>query len=899
MRKNAITLALFTVLSLTAQAEETAELEEVKVSAQGKSAGEILNNTPNISDHVIYKEKLKTRSATLGNALSGELGIHSNPFGGGASKPIIRGQDGVRVKILQNGTDVIDMSALSPDHVVATDTLLANKVELVRGANTLLYSTASPAGVVNVVDGRIPTQMPNGLLNEKIEGEALLRYNTGSREKVATAGVSLALTDHIVARIEGLKRSAKDYKVPEFRSDKVLNYLPDSDNKSTVGTFGLSYIGEKGFIGASYSKRRDKYGIPGHNHNYDSCTAHFISAIDNPERAVGGRYYLNAYPHLMDDQDIVDAPHFDGCKVADNGEDHGHSHDNPFGFHHNHNHRGPWVDMKMSRYDLRGELHNPIRWLEKVKLSLTYADYYHDERDPGNPERRTGIAENYTSRDDYGHAAAIFKNKGVNSRFELHHSPIHLGLSTLKGLVGIQYQRQKSSALTPYLPSYGATPAADPRNLLVPHTNKNLSLFGLEELKIGNFTFETAVRWERQKTPVDYNRALLTEKLERYKKGAATVERTPQHPDLTPYKESAVSYSGSFLWDFAPNHKLNLIYSHNERLPTPMELYYSGKHLATNSFEYGNKDLKKEKSDNVELGLAYQGEKFGYKANAYYSKFDNYIFNENIVKKGNLYIRRYNQTTARFYGLEGEIILPLNENHQITLFGDVVRGKIGNLSPVKGKLLHSGRKFIIEDDLKGQSVDSDGYYDPNGGFTCANKTADEWAAINTDNECTTEINVYKNGTTTPGEEDYDVLERKSTISPRLPPMRLGLRYQAAIGEHWLVNLEYSRIFKQDRVSTSTIAIKPSIKDENGKTIYYYNEKNPKKMQARKITENVTKGYNMVNVGIDYNRLIKGIDYTFTLRADNLLNEKVYIHNSFLPYVPQMGRNFTFAVNAKF
>lgn len=812
------------------------------------------------------------------------------------------------MKILQNGTDVIDMSNLSPDHVVATDTLLASKVELVRGASTLLYSTASPAGVVNVVDARIPNQMPMGLLTEKIEGEALIRYNTGSKEKVVTSGVSLALTDNIVARIEGLKRNADNYKVPEFHSDKILNYMPDSYNKSIVGTIGLSYIGEKGFIGASYSKRQDKYGIPGHNHNYDSCTAHFISAIDNPERAVAGRYYLNAYPHLMDDEDIVDTPHFDGCRLTEHGEDHGHSHDQPFGFEHNHNHSGPWVDMKMSRYDLRGELNNPTSWLEKAKLSLTYADYYHDEKDPGNPERRTGIEEGFTAQGDYGHAAAIFKNKGFNSRLEFYHSPISFWNAELKGVFGGQYQTQKSSALTPYLPSYGNTKGADPRNLLVPHTNKNFSLFALEKLKKNSVTFEGAIRYERQKTPIDYNHKLLAEKLERYKEGAAIVARTPRHPDLTPYKESALSYSTSFLWDFAKNHQLNLIYSHNERLPAPMELYYSGKHLATNSFEYGNKDLKKEKSDNIELGLAYNGEHFGYKTSAYYSKFDNYIFNENIAKKGNLYIRRYNQTTAKFYGLEGDITYHMTPSHNVTLFGDVVRGKIGALPPVKGKLMAPSDKFIYaDDDIKEMSVNSYGEWDPDGGLTCATKTPAEWGNINPDNECTIVVNVYKNGTTTPSEEDYDVLERKSTISPRLPPMRLGVRYQGAIGDHWLVNLEYSRVFKQERVSTSTIAIKPAMKDENGnlikddndKPIYYYNPNNTQIMQPRYITENVTKGYNLVNVGVDYNRIIKGIDYTFSLRADNLLNEKVYIHNSFLPYVPQMGRNYTFAVNVKF
>lgn len=84
----------------------------------------------------------------------------------------------------------------------------------------------------------------------------------------------------------------------------------------------------------------------------------------------------------------------------------------------------------------------------------------------------------------------------------------------------------------------------------MPHTNKNFSLFALEKLKKNNVTFEGAIRYERQKTPIDYNHELLAEKLERYKEGAAIVARTPHHPDLTPYKESALSYSTSFLWDF-------------------------------------------------------------------------------------------------------------------------------------------------------------------------------------------------------------------------------------------------------------------------------------------------------------------------------------------------------------
>lgn len=193
----------------------------------------------------------------LGNALNDEIGVHSNQFGGGASAPIIRGQEGVRVKILQNGMDSVDMSTLSPDHTVPVDTLLAGKVEVLRGATTMLYSTASTAGVINVSDQKIPRAMPeNG-----IEGDLNLRYNQNSRENTQTIGTTLGLGQHLALRLEGLNRNSQSYMVKEFQVGNYrYNYIPDTQNRSKVGNVGLSFIGEKGFIGMSYSHRHDKYG---------------------------------------------------------------------------------------------------------------------------------------------------------------------------------------------------------------------------------------------------------------------------------------------------------------------------------------------------------------------------------------------------------------------------------------------------------------------------------------------------------------------------------------------------------------------------------------------------------------------------------------------------------------
>ncbi|EGP05975.1 hypothetical protein GEW_04732 [Pasteurella multocida subsp. gallicida str. Anand1_poultry] len=346
---------------------QTEMLDEIVVSgAQPHLAGSAIEHYQAISNQVIKKERLQKQSATLGNALAGELGVHSNPFGGGASAPIIRGQEGVRIKILQNGLDVVDMSAISPDHAVAADSLLAEQVELVRGASTLLYSSASAAGVVNVVDKRIPTAVPE----KGYEGETFTRFDTASQESTGTAGITFRLHPHLALRLEGLKRYSTHYRVPAFKSGgETIRYLPDSHNRSQVGTIGVSWIKDQSYLGVSYSERRDRYGLPGHNHKYDRCKSHVVDEAARPEL---GKGYLTPYPHLADDTDIVFA-HLDGC-IGGIDNDPSHSHDHPFGHEHDHSHGGPWVRLHSRRFDLRGQWDSPTAWLDKVKGSFSYAD---------------------------------------------------------------------------------------------------------------------------------------------------------------------------------------------------------------------------------------------------------------------------------------------------------------------------------------------------------------------------------------------------------------------------------------------------------------------------------------------------------------------------------------------
>lgn len=296
-RKELFVLTLL-VSGSSISAEIIAELDEVVISDSSSVAdfqSLAFQGGRKASDVFIEGKEFKTRSATLGNALAGGVGVHSNPFGGGASAPVIRGQEGVRIKLLQNGSDIVDMSNISPDHAVVADTLLAQQVELVRGTSTLMYGMASPAGVVNIVDNRIPTSRPE----KGYEGEIVSRFDTASKEKVLTAGVTLAAGDNFLIRAEGLTRKSENYHVPEVFIGQKLNYLPDSHHKSKVGTLGTTWIGDKGYLGASVSYRKDHYGIPGHNHAFDYCSGHLFDT-DNLKAITGGlvRHLILMLTHI-------------------------------------------------------------------------------------------------------------------------------------------------------------------------------------------------------------------------------------------------------------------------------------------------------------------------------------------------------------------------------------------------------------------------------------------------------------------------------------------------------------------------------------------------------------------------------------------------------------------------
>lgn len=203
------------------------------------------------------RDKLGT---TLGDTLSRELGVSSSAFGAGASRPVIRGLEGPRIKILQNGMTVSDVSAISNDHAVAAEASTARQIEILRGPAALLYGSGAIGGLVNVVNDRIPTE-----LLPKPSGEAELRFGSADKERSLSFSADGA-AGSIGLHLDGSTRTTDDYKIPHFATlddaESAHGRLPSSFTRAHTLGFGASHVANWGHIGASVDQRDDHYGIP-------------------------------------------------------------------------------------------------------------------------------------------------------------------------------------------------------------------------------------------------------------------------------------------------------------------------------------------------------------------------------------------------------------------------------------------------------------------------------------------------------------------------------------------------------------------------------------------------------------------------------------------------------------
>ena len=201
---------------------------------------------------------------TLGETLDGTPGVSSTYFGPNASRPIIRGLDGDRIRILGNGGGTLDVSSLSYDHAVTADPISIERIEVLRGPGALLYGGSAVGGVVNVIDNRIPRE-PQFDARGGISGKADINAASGNSER--GKGVLLeGGNNRYSLHVDAFDRRTSDVRVPvglACTRDGVTTTarrICNSASDVSGGAVGASVFFDHGYLGASASTYRSTYG---------------------------------------------------------------------------------------------------------------------------------------------------------------------------------------------------------------------------------------------------------------------------------------------------------------------------------------------------------------------------------------------------------------------------------------------------------------------------------------------------------------------------------------------------------------------------------------------------------------------------------------------------------------
>lgn len=390
------------------------------------------------------EELVRNRGANIGETLAQTPGINLSSFGAGAGRPVIRGQQGNRVTVLSNNSSTQDASNASPDHWIAAEPLLAERVEVLKGPATLLYGGGAVGGAVNVVDNRIPQHLTDG-----IEGGLEARVADSATGERSTVGTVTASAGNFAFNLDAFKSETDDYEIPGYAESAGLRaqeghdhgheeheeheehgeheeelaeefggILNNTRTDTEGGSFGLSYIGDKGFIGASYTEFERSYGLPGHSHAHE--------------------------------------------EEHDHEEEHGHEDEHD----HEEEHGDVFLDLKQKRYGLKGQLNDPFAGFQALKLNYSKTDYEHQEIEGDEISTR-------------------FTNDAQELRLEA----VHSSWNGWQGAFGIHLT--ESDFL-----------AAGAETFIPASNTKNYGVFWLEEIDSGNWHTELGIRFDKQKISV-------------------------------------------------------------------------------------------------------------------------------------------------------------------------------------------------------------------------------------------------------------------------------------------------------------------------------------------------------------------------------------------------------------
>jgi iron complex outermembrane receptor protein len=298
MKLKKITCALFFMFTFPAVAADKGTLTIPTTAVTGNPLG-VGSDQMVVPISILNGRELSLkRENTLAETLNSIPGVSNSSFGPSVGRPMIRGMDSDRIKILQNGVNNLDASNLSFDHGVSIDPLIIEQIDVIRGPATLLYGGGAVGGVVNAIDHRIPKEKLQG-----ITGRGEVRYGGANLEQSNAAVVDVG-TGNFVMHFDAYSRDSKNLRIPgnaisnrlestqvwdpaagalgDYATNHGRKKLLNSQSETRGGAVGASMIFDRGYAGVSYAKHQTKYGSvkePGILLDMDTDRIDFASEI--------------------------------------------------------------------------------------------------------------------------------------------------------------------------------------------------------------------------------------------------------------------------------------------------------------------------------------------------------------------------------------------------------------------------------------------------------------------------------------------------------------------------------------------------------------------------------------------------------------------------------------------
>lgn len=333
-------------------------------------------------------------SGQLGDLLIKVPGVSATSFSPGASRPILRGLDGERVRILIDGLGTADVGNTSADHATTIDPLTVERIEVLRGPSALLFGSQAIGGVVNVIDRRIPIAIPE----DGIHVEALTAFDTATNLRSGGASIDVPLGDMFVFHFDGSFRESGNVEIPGFQltDDFRADLLTEADEEEAEGELAEA---------EEFREAANQRGfIP--NSGTETWTANAGFGVILGESTFGAAvgYYDTSYG-LVGRPGAEHHHGEEGEEEEEGGEE---------------GEEIVTIGLEQLRIDLSGDIFLGDGFFSRLKLRGGYSDYTHTEFE--GPEVGT-----------------VFDSESIEARAEL--------LQSSGGVIGVQFTSRDFSAV--------------------------------------------------------------------------------------------------------------------------------------------------------------------------------------------------------------------------------------------------------------------------------------------------------------------------------------------------------------------------------------------------------------------------------------------------------------------